>query len=572
MRNYIHLLLIIIGLSLSACEKFLEPLIDNDKLTEEQLLKDPAYLEGLLITAYNGLPSNLNFGIDVATNDAASNMQNYNYTEMATGSWSSNFNPLNEWAGSYAQIFAVNSFIERFQLIKWSFSPNLTTEENMLRNLGHIKRLKGEAYGLRAWYEFQLLQYHSGISSDGTLLGFPIVTKTLTTDDDLELDRNTFSECVQQIMSDLDTAILNLPPVYLDIPGDNIAIATSGAKFENRINGNAARALKSRLAVLASSEAFSASGVVSWDEAAAISGDFLNDLGPLPATGLLFYQSTNNDEVIWNLAVRQMRTWEVNNFPPSLFGNGSTNPSQSLVDAFPMENGYPISDLANSGYDALNPYNGRDPRLSEYILYNGSTFKSTQILTHVDAPLDGLNVLEHSTRTGYYLKKFMSESVNLNPNNLSNSPHNYTLFRVTEVLLNFAEAANEAWGPDGTDSHGASARSKIAELRIRAGISQPDVYLASISTKEEMRELIRNERRIELCFEGFRFWDIRRWGETELMKQAVTGVSITADGEGIPTAFSPFIVENRDYHDYMIYGPIPFNETLKYNIIQNAGW
>jgi hypothetical protein len=235
-----------------------------------------------------------------------------------------------------------------------------------------------------------------------------------------------------------------------------------------------------------------------------------------------------------------------------------------------MKNGYPITNPL-SGYNPDDPYKNRDSRFTSYIVYNGSTLKSQPINTYIDADLNGIGKLTTSTRTGYYLKKFMSESVNLNPTSPANSAHTYTLFRTTEVLLNFAEAANEAWGPDADPTHlGFTARSKIAELRARAGIS-PDNYLPTVTTKDAFREVIRNERRLELCFENFRFWDIRRWELIPTMTQPVNGMFITQN-TGVDTTYAIKEVEKRVFDQNMIYGPIPYDETRKYNIEQNKGW
>ena len=114
--------------------------------------------------------------------------------------------------------------------------------------------------------------------------------------------------------------------------------------------------------------------------------------------------------------------------------------------------------------------------------------------------------------------------------------------------------------------HNYSARNVIAAIRKRAGIKQPDNYLASITTKDDMRTLIHNERRLELCFEGFRFWDLRRWKED--LTSAARGINISG------TTFNVVNVEDRKYdNSYMIYGPLPKNEVLKYNaLVQNKGW
>jgi starch-binding outer membrane protein, SusD/RagB family len=567
------LLLIILTLGFASCESLLEPIVEGNRLSDEQILNDPAFFEGLLVKAYGSLPNNYNsFNLDVAADNAVSNLQGSNITRMATGGWTSSVNPISEWENAYDQIRHINIFLSHYQDVNWAFSPVLTPEQNAEKSQYILQRFKGEAYGLRAYFQYILLQYHAGKSSDGTLLGFPIVTTVLSTSDNWELPRNTFAECVQQIMNDLDTAIAYLPPVYVDLPNQPMYNAGIGKRFENRLNGNSARAIKARVALMAASPAFSESGVT-WAEAATLAGDLLKTIGTVETSGKTFYLyvPARPREIIWEQAQVSSRSAEVQNFPPSLFGLGRTNPTQSLVDAFPMKNGYP-KDHPSSGYDPANPYNLRDTRLGDYILFNGSAFKSQTINTFIGAPQDGVNALNTSTRTGYYIKKFMVPNVSLTPGSMVSFAHTYTLLRLTEVLLNYAEAANEAWGPTGDPNGlGFTAKSKIAELRTRAGITAPDPYLQSITSTEDLRELIRNERRIELCFEGFRFWDIRRWENgASRITQPATGVLIS-NTEGV-FSYDYVTVEQRVYQPHMIYGPIPYFETLKYNLTQNAGW
>jgi len=163
------------------------------------------------------------------------------------------------------------------------------------------------------------------------------------------------------------------------------------------------------------------------------------------------------------------------------------------------------------------------------------------------------------------MRKLLREDVNLNSTNTTTQKHYVPRIRYTEIFLDYAEAANEAWGPDGTGAHSYSARQVIAAIRNRAGIAQPDSYLASISTQDDMRTLIHNERRLELCFEGFRFWDLRRWKENIL--NAANGVTIDESGN-----YTYNSVESRAYSDYMYYGPLPYDEVSKWGLIQNAGW
>lgn len=117
-----------------------------------------------------------------------------------------------------------------------------------------------------------------------------------------------------------------------------------------------------------------------------------------------------------------------------------------------MANGYPISS-STSGYSATDPYTERDPRLAKFVVYNGSTagVNSSKIVTAVDGTnKDALNnVSGTSTRTGYYLRKLMRQDVNLNPTSTTNQYHYTPRIRYTEIFLNYAEAANEAWGPTG---------------------------------------------------------------------------------------------------------------------------
>jgi hypothetical protein len=311
-------------------------------------------------------------------------------------------------------------------------------------------------------------------------------------------------------------------------------------------------------------------GDISWEDAAIAAGDFIDSVGGMSAltpTGYQFYTTIMDRDIIWRTARFQNNTMEAENFPPSEYGNGRTNPTQDLVDVFPMKNGYPI-DHESSGYVPDDPYKDRDPRLSVYIIFNGNVLRDS-VFTHVGTE-DGINQLETSTRSGYYLKKFMSNSANLEPGNITVADHFYTYVRFTEVFLNYAEAANEAWGPDGDpQGYGMTARDVIGEIRKRAKLTQPDEYLATITGKDEMRELIRQERRIELCFEGHRFWDLRRWNLVDQMSENVNAMRI--DFSKVPSHITEFL-EERAYQDYMIYGPVPYEETLKYDIVQNAGW
>lgn len=568
-NNSKYLMFLLAGILLTSCKKYLEPQPDNS-LTEQQILDNPAYTEGLLLNAYKDMPAAVSFDQDVISDDAVSNDPSSAFRLMATGSWSAINNPVSKWNQAYKEIYYINSFLEKYTQVVWD------TKNSAVNDL-HIKRLTGEAYGLRAWWEFQLLKYHAGPAADGSLLGFVIMTKALNISDNTNLPRNTYAECVAQISADCDKAIANLPDVYADIAGNTNYNLAMGARWNNRMAGYAARALKATTLLYAASPAYNTNGdLAKWTDAAKAAGDLLKLTGgvtALPATGLTWYTALTGvtPEIIWSRAIVASRTLEADNFPPSLLGNGNTNPTQELVDAFPMKNGYPITNTL-SLYNSANPYTNRDPRLAAYILYNGNSLGAKGVInTYVGAPKDGINVLTNSTRTGYYIKKFMLDNVSLTTPAVSQNHFN-TYYRLTELFLDYAEAANEAYGPDADpNGYGFTARAVVAAIRKRAGITQPDAYLATLTTKDAFRPLLRNERRLELCFEGQRFFDVRRWTDLTTFKAPVTAAFITKTGSTFGYSYQQ--VEQRAYQDFMIYSPVPYNEILKSNQLkQNKGW
>ena len=580
--------LAILGLTfiLQSCENILDSRDDNHN-TFESVYDYPSYAEGLLINAYTKIPANNLSDLDVATDDAVTNNKFSGYLRMATGEWSAKYNPLNQWGNLFEGIIYINRFLDDVvDSVVWKWTDREIDEL-------YVKRFKGEAYTLRALFQYHLLVTVAGVGENNELLGIPIYTSFPETEEEFNKPRASFTESVNQIYADIDKALEYLTmDEYVDVNSaaelpsgyENVDVSkyndVFGLDANQRVNGRFAKALKARVALLAASPAFSNDDATLWANAANYAVNVLESIGGingLDPEGHKFYEASvvnsvnllnGNDqpEIVLRSAIRNTNTREAANFPPSLFGDGEINPSQNLVDAFPMANGYPI-EHSLAGYDADTPYANRDPRLSLYIVYNGSTMKGQTITTGVGGGVNAKDSLNTSTRTGYYIRKLLREDVNTNPSSSTTQEHYEAYMRYTELFLIYAEAANEAWGPDGKGGNSFSAREVVAAIRERAGINQPDNYLASISGKDEMREIIRNERRLELCFEGFRFWDLRRWksGLTEPAK----GVNINKSGQ-----FEYVNVEQRIYdNNYMHYGPLPSTELLKFNaLIQNKGW
>ncbi|MDR0394325.1 MAG: RagB/SusD family nutrient uptake outer membrane protein [Tannerella sp.] len=563
---------------ISGCEWSLEPENDNHS-TLDRVYDDPGYAEGLLLTAYTLIPTNDYRFDEPATDDAVTNDLVNSYLYMTKGMWTAQYNPQNLWDNCNRGVLYINRFLDIINDVPWKpMDPEISAL--------FIRRLSGESYAMRGILRYFLLRNHAGPDASGRMTGIPVFNEFLK-DTEFSTPRKTFAESVQSIYDDFDKALTYLPLDYGNLSAVPAGFGevkniysynyVMGNTSQQRVSGRIVKAFKARLALLVASPAFNVDNDVTlWEKAADMLAELL-DIGKFDPTGHLFYlkaqidagsltagDNKDNNEMLWRRPISSHRTWETNNFPPSLYGNGRINPTQNLVDAFPMKNGYPITD-SRSGYDPSKPYTDRDPRLGQYIIYDGMTYKSAKINTGVNAGSNGLNAQVNSTRTGYYLKKLLREDANPNPASTSDQQHIVVHIRMTELFLAYAEAANEAWGPESASTHGFSAKDVIAAVRRRAGITQPDEYLASITTKEAMREMIRNERRLELCFESFRFWDLRRWKAD--LTQPAKGVRIENG------AYNYFTVEERMYrNDYMHYGPVPYSEVLKYGIEQNAGW
>lgn len=601
-RNIIFYL---IGLLVfSSCEDMFEPADENTRQIED-LTGESAYVHGLLIYAYDRMPYLTTTQTDVATDDAVTNVTN-NYRTMALGTWQSDNNPMSQWDQCKDGVQYVNLFLSMVEKVSWA--PSSASKQQMF-----IDRLKGEAFGLRALFYYYLLQAHGGLADDGKLYGVPLLTTPENGSSDYNQPRALFADCVKQCFADCDSAMALLPVTYENIstadaiPAKYRALGANvsnfnlvfGEKARNLLSGKVAEAIKAQVALLAASPAFREQSGVTSQQAALLCANVLKRIDwQIDPQGNIWYKNKakldNEDgemlEILWREDRHKNADQESRNFPPTLYGKGEINPSQNLVDAFPMANGLPVT-AANSGYDAKNPYADRDPRLSHYIIYNGAKFRNIDIVTGLysnskSEVKDNLGNVPASTRTGYYMSKLLREDVNPQSSNLVEQQHIYARIRYTEIFLAFAEAANDAWGPTGDGGTGHSAYDVIKAIRERAGIApaepgstdRTDVYLEECkSDKDKMTSLIRNERRIELCFENKRFWDLRRWMLP--LNEPVDGVEITkidADKDPDPDnlVYRRFKVEDRVFDDsYQHYGPIPRGEILKWsNLTQNKGW
>lgn len=569
----------------TSCDDLWNPANENYR-EKEDMYEEANYALGILLNGYTRIPTNSWSFNDVATDDAVSNDVNNGYRKMATGEWTSNSNAVGRWE-CFAGIQYMNIMLEESDNVKWDSQEDLRRMFN--------DRTKGEAYALRGLFMYYLLQAHAGPTSDGQMMGVPIYKESQTPESNHNLVRATFDECMAQMYSDFDKAeellpldfekVSSVPGKYEGINVDNYN-RVFGDNSRQRMTGRIIEGMRSRAALLAASPAFNTLNKTAlWEtaaDAAAVVLDRMNGVSGLSSNGNSWYnngaeidglsEGNNPREILWRSGTADGRNLEEDNYPPTLYGKGRINPTQNLVNAFPMSNGYPISD-GRAGYSSDNPMNGRDPRLALYIVADGNRMgpSNSVINTLGSESNDGVNQTETSTRTGYYLRKLLRTDVNLNPLYINSQKHYIPHIRYTEMFLNYAEAANEAWGPTGKGTHSYSAYDIIKAIRNRAkvGTTNGDPYLEECAQNQDlMRELIRNERRLELCFEGFRFWDLRRW------KVALNKLSETTVGTNKVNNIQTYPnVEIRSYKDYMYYGPIPYGEILKWdNLKQNMGW
>ncbi|KQS32332.1 RagB/SusD family nutrient uptake outer membrane protein [Pedobacter sp. Leaf194] len=571
-KNIFYLIIAFLTFQVTGCKKdsFLQDgsFSGGNDITQAQLWANPDYARNFLNNVYAVLSDRYN--VDNAgalfasgTDEAVNSNQNSSILTLTNGTWSA-AKPFDEvWADMYVGIRKANMFMENID-----GSAVIPLDEVVPANVAanqtyaaQVERLKGQAYFLRAFFQFELLKRYGS---------YAIVTQTLTVNDNLDLPRNTFQQCVDQISKDCEEAIARLP----------LSPTEWRTSDRGRATQTAAMALKARLLLYAASPQYNPGNDITKWQAAADAAKRLMDTGKHSIYTSypniwLWNNGAFNAETIFATSTLNTNSIEVNNAPISYdAANGRTNPTQELVDAFEVRSTGRLITDANSGYAATNPYANRDPRLNFSIMYNGSTFKNKTVDTYVGGK-DGLNLNINATKTGYYLRKYLSETAAWGPTT-TNVRRPWIFFRYAEVLLNYAEALNEV--------QGAAAQTEILRvinlIRNRTGVQMPLLQTTNPSangyvapTQAELRKRIRNERRVELCFEEHRFYDVRRWKEAETtFNKAVTGMRIVQTAPATFT-YTPFTVENRVFTPRNYLYPISQNELNRSPALgQNPGY
>lgn len=452
--------------------------------------------------------------------------------------------------GQYERIRSCNLFITK------------VTESDF--SAEYKKERLAEARFLRAWFYHYLWMAYGGV---------PIITEVLDNNvsTDIFYPRETAQKTFEFIDKELDEIKDDLPPRR---SGSDLGRASKGAILT----------LKGWVELFHASELRNpGKDKKRWEAAAATLKDVIDlQVYHLQPTILdLWTEATNNnDEVIFDFQMSKQNGGRREGLFGPVFVKGvqsswgNMQPTQELVDDYCMANGLPITDPA-SGYNKNNPYKNREKRFYQSILYDGSMWQGEEIITRVG--VGSPNEIDTSsdsdvTNTGYYTRKTIDESVNGADNlQMSNGMANYIFFRYADVLLMYAEASLEAGDKP-------TAVEYLDMVRTRGGNmpSIDDTYPLGI-TENQLREIIRRDRRIELAFEDKRWWDILRWkicdGENGVMNKPIGGIKIEdTNGDGV-WEYNYHEVGKRTFLPRMYYQPIPQYVIDKNPVIreQNGG-
>lgn len=550
---------------LSACEDWLE-IEPKDRFSDTTVWGSEDNADMFLNDIYNQLPH---------LNNETQNLDQYSDNSYVGAEW------MNARTTIYTGALSPTSWIPGpWDMWKWGRQNNddakgqyerirscnlfITKVSESDFSADYKKERLAEARFLRAWFYHYLWMAYGGV---------PIITEVLDNNvsSDIFYPRETAQKTFEFIDKELNEIKDDLPPRR---SGSDLGRASKGAILT----------LKGWIELFHASELRNpGKDKKRWEAAAATLKDVIDlQVYHLQPTILdLWTEATNNnDEVIFDFQMSKQNGGRREGLFGPVFVKGvqsswgNMQPTQELVDDYCMANGLPITDPA-SGYDKNQPYKNREKRFYQSILYDGSMWQGEEIITRVG--VGSPNEIDTSsdsdvTNTGYYTRKTLDESVNGADNlQMSNGMANYIFFRYADVLLMYAEASLEAG-----DKPTAIEYLDMVRTRGENMPSIEDTYPQGI-TENQLREIIRRDRRIELAFEDKRWWDIIRWkicdGENGVMNKPIGGMKIEdTDGDGV-WEYNYHEVGKRTFLPRMYYQPIPQYVIDKNPVIreQNGG-
>jgi hypothetical protein len=532
-KHRMVMLMVLLAVQLS-CKK--DPLSTRplDRFSEDQVWSDAGLVEAYVSNTYRVMPHGFQFNTRrlFCLSDESKARGSASYSIVNAGNVTpSLLGPLDYWIGTtadpgyYQCITQCNVFLAN-------------TKESPV-DAALKKRMTGEIRTLRAYAYFQLISLFGGV---------PLITEPFSLYDDFNVPRNSYDDCMNFVISELDEAAALLPPDY-------------DAAGKGRLTQGAALAIKSR-ALLYAASALNNPGNdrAKWQKAADAAKAVidLNRYQLFPEYKEMFQAAkAYNSEMIWvrpfnHIADPESVGIEQRCYPNGYNGFGQICPLQNLVEKYETINGRLPQD--DPSFDPQNPYVNRDPRFYATILFDGAPFKGRNVETFLPGGRDsreGALSPWNASESGYYLRKYIDESItDPNTNNASDPP--WPFFRYAEILLNYAEAAYHL-GDEGT------CRQYVNQVRSRPGVNMPPVTEGGAALLKRLQ----NERFIELAFEAHRYFDVRRWKiAPEVLDAPARGISIRKGADGKKT-YSVSTMEERHFFPRNYLAPIPQSEIDK---------
>ncbi len=549
---------LLIVLILGCTEGFNDVPVDFSDI--EVVVTDSISIHQFVASIYNELPDGYNrlpgnAMLASVTDDAVHSAPGGNPADlMAKGSWGPSFNPDNVWEKTYMGIRKANNYFNHVLPL---------ISDKVFDSPSRVELLNGQVYFLRAFFYFELVKRYAGV---------PLILEVLPPDEEISIPRSSFDACLDFIIDQCDSAYKYVPEVY---PGDNM-------NDYGRATRGAVLALKSRAYLYAASPLFNDPlypddhvehgkyDPEKWEKSAEASAEILfsGTYQLIKPYKNIFITLTGNPEIIFSKMEAPSNRVERSNGPTGFTGGmGGTAPSLNLMEKFRMKDGSAFD--WNNPDHAATPFLNREERFEQIILGNDVEWMGRKIESFEDG-IDMQSV--NSSKTGMYMRKFLDPIARWFGSGQGSTYHCFPIFRLGEIYLNYAEAMNEAYGPDADPKgYGMTASTALEWVYLRGGLR---IKVPSGITKEEMRNLIQEERRIELAFEEHRFHDLRRWKLAEVvLNEPVRGLKIMKSDEGL-FSFEEVMVEERNFDPVKMYlYPIPQQE-INYNseLVQNSGW
>lgn len=566
--KFTYIIAICCIVSLFSCEEQVLEKVPMDSFSEAAIFRDIELVKKLALQTYNSTP---NWGINF----------NYNHLTRRSGIEPASDECYLHWIPDLYRIniglMTPDDMGGAFKDMWWQKYEYIGQANEFLSKIGEsgvkneypaaVEQLTGEMRYLRAALYADLITFWGGV---------PLIVKPFNLNDDFNVPRNSYKECVEFIVNELDEATEMVP---LTRPNNEWGRVTKGVCL----------ALKSRVLLYAASKihdpgtepngplydydkeskwqdaADAAKAVIDLNLYSLIEVDNWEEYQKMflsPSSEIIFGRPYPSDYGNFN---RDLNTLPDKAHSPNGYNGWATStPTQNIVWDFKMANGKRI-DEPDSGYDPNNPYEGRDPRFYANIVYNGCYYRGRNAEFFLPGGLDSRDGILpfHYNGTGYNIRKFMDESIDFDKTGSPNRP--YIIFRLAEIYLNYAEAQYHLGNED-------IAREYVNKVCNR--VNMPNIETSG----EQLLKDIKTEREIELIFEGHRFKDLRRWMDVSELEEDCMGIEwnklnengeLSVNGTLVGTIIK---VEERKFVPSAYYLPIPQSEIEKSNLQQNFGY